>query len=422
MESALKRFTRPLLIAATTLLAASTALATPHELRIPLKDGRLQLADVSADVLEELHLPTTYLMAGSINFRGLGSSLVIHAMNRALGDGCRVTVSDDMLVLHVDGHELPHDWTQTRKAVRSFTGDAAPVATEAQSNQFAYGLLLPKRVDPSKPLVILVHGLEMDRFGWEPMQKLLQENDDAVATFNYPDDQPIAEDVALMRQHLQALHEVYPKLKIDIVAFSMGSLVSRGYVEGPDYTGGVDRLILLAPPNHGSSWAPLRFALEVKEHAELWWHDPQWRFTWPITDGLGEAGDDLTPGSSFLTHLEMLPRRDGVRYTVIEGDEQPARRMIADWLDDARAWIPNRYKLAPVGIALYTGLTLESMKVRAGVDNGDGPVTLESAFLPGVTDVVRVHADHQMMYQPDGITPPAAWFAIRARLHVDADK
>ena len=411
----MKRVQRHLSFVIASLLAA-TAVAAPHELRIPLHDGRLQLSDLSQDVLEQLHLPTTYVMAGSINFRGIGSSLVVHAMNRALGDGCRLTVSDDQLVLHVDDQKLPHDWTQTRKAVRTFTGNAAPAATESQAHQFAYGLLLPKHVDPNKPLVLLVHGLDMDRFGWQPMEKLLQEDGQAVATFNYPDDQPIAEDVALMGQHLRALHEVFPSLKLDVVAFSMGGLVTRGYVEGPDYTGGVDRLILLAPPNHGSTWAPLRFALEVKEHAELWWRDPQWRFTWPVTDGLGEAGDDLTPGSAFLQHLEMLPRRDGVRYTIIEGDEQPARRLVADWLDDARTWIPGRFRLQPIGLSLYAGLTLESMKIRSGIDLSDGPVTTESAFLPGVTDVVRVHADHQMMYQPDGVTPPAAWFAIRARL------
>lgn len=397
-------------------IGVTTARGDAHELRIPLRDGSLRLADVSSDVLQLLHLPTAYVLRGSIPLRGLGGSIVVEAMNHSLGDGCRLSVSDDILILHVDGHKLPHNWTTARHAIRTFTTDSDPQAAEAQAKQFGYGLMLPKHVDPSKPLVILVHGLEMDRFGWDPMRDLLKHNGYAVATFNYPDDQPIAEDVKLLQQHLSALHEVYPSLKSDIVAFSMGGLVARGYVESPDYTGGVDRLILLAPPNHGSAWAPFRFALEIKEHTTLALKDPQWMPTWPITDGLGEAGDDLTPGSPFMVHMEMLPRRDGVRYTLIEGDHHPARRILADWIDDARGLIPRRWRSNPQAMELQLGLTLASANIRSGIDTNDGPVSVDSADLPGVTDVVRIHADHQMIYQPDGSAPPAAWATILDRL------
>ncbi|HEX8973974.1 MAG TPA: hypothetical protein VF817_00630, partial [Patescibacteria group bacterium] len=41
--------------------------------------------------------------------------------------------------------------------------------------------------------------------------------------------------------------------KVNIVAHSMGGLVSRSYVQSPDYRGDVDNLIMIATPNHGSS-------------------------------------------------------------------------------------------------------------------------------------------------------------------------
>lgn len=397
-------------------LGTLSAQAKPHELRIPLHDGSLRLSDLSADVLSELHLPTTYELGGSIPMRGLGSSLLIRAMNHSLGNGCRLTVTANALILHFNGSDLPHNWRSTRKAIRTFTGDATPVATETQARQFQYGLMLPKKIDPSKPLVLLVHGFEMDRWDWRPMQKLLRRDGFAVALFNYPNDQPIAADAALFRKHMTALHEVFPTLKIDVIAFSMGGLVARDYIEGPHYTGGVDRFIMLAPPNKGSSWAPLGFALEIKEQTRLAFTDSKWSPTWPITDGLGEADNDLTPGSKLLAHLATLHRRAGVRYTIIEGDRQPERRILADWVDDARSLIPSDFlDVAPVA-SLDADLGDCSAAIRAPIDKADGPVKLTSADLPGVSDIVRVHADHQMLYKPDGPTPPASWEAIQARL------
>src|SRR5258708_18906582 len=99
----------------------------------------------------------------------------------------------------------------------------------------------------------------------------------------------------------------------------MGGLVGRGYIEDAGYAGGIDRLILVGTPNAGSKWTSYRLLLETKEQYMEWKHDPQWSWTWAITDGLGEAGDDLTPHSKFLEHLNTLPRRDGVRYTIIAG-------------------------------------------------------------------------------------------------------
>lgn len=41
--------------------------------------------------------------------------------------------------------------------------------------------------------------------------------------------------------------------KVDIIAHSMGGLVSRSYIQGANYQNDVDQLIMLGTPNHGSS-------------------------------------------------------------------------------------------------------------------------------------------------------------------------
>jgi len=395
-------------------LLASSALAAPHEARVPLHDGRLRLADLSAQLLEEAHLPTTHLPPGEISLRGIGGSLFVEAMNRSLGDGCRMNVSADALVLHVDPDKLPASMDTAERALRIFTATAAPEATAAQARH--YGLLMPSAVDPNKPMVVLVHGLDMDGMEWGPLGQLLKRSGYQVAYFGYPDDQPLDDDGQLLAKHLQAVRETFPAMRLNVITYSMGSLVARSYIEGPDYRGGVDHLILLAPPNHGSSWARLRILAEWKEHLLLCLNDRDWRPTWMITDGLGEAGRDLNPHSNFLRELNARPRRDDVRYTIIEGDEHPMRRLTADFVQGSEMLIPGRAMNWWGLRQTRVGLSLLATKIRSHADQSDGPVTLTSAALPGVADVVQVHADHETIYRGDGDQLPAAWQIIKDRL------
>ena len=400
--------------AAVLFMSTTVASASPHEARIPLHDGKFRVADLSAELLEDLHLPTTHLPAGEIDVRSFAGSLFVDAMNRSLGEGCRLSIAPDALVLHVDPDKLPQSVDEAKHAARVFTATAAPEATAAQARQ--YGLLLPAKMDAGKPLVVLVHGLDMAGSDWNAMAHLLEETGYQVAYFGYPDDQPIADDTALFARHMAGLRDTFPSLKVNVITFSMGSLVVRSYVEGAEYKGGIDRLILLAPPNHGSPWAMFRFVGEIKEHAQLALNDPQWSLTWMITDGLGEAGRDLLPNSHFLQELNARPRRDGVKYTIVEGDQHPIRRFAANLAQGTQMIIPESARGWWGLRQCRVGLADLATEIRGESDQSDGPVTFASAALPGVSDVVRLHADHETIYRPDGNQPPAAWETIRDRL------
>jgi pimeloyl-ACP methyl ester carboxylesterase len=400
------------------LFSTAVAAASPHEARVPLHDGKLRVADLSTKLVDELHLPAAVAhlpgTGSEIDLRGVGGWLAVEAMNRSLGDGCQLTVSGDALVLHVDPQLLPHSLDSAKRAVRVFTATAAPVATAAQARHF--GLHLPAKVDPRQPMVILIHGLDMDDLEWQPIAELLNRSGYQVAYFGYPDDQPIADDAALLAQHLSALRESFPSLRLSIVTYSMGALVARACVEGPAYSGRIEHLIMLAPPNHGSTWARYRILCEWREHWLLAMHDSDWSPTWMITDGLGEAGRDLMPDSAFLRELNAQPRRAGVRYTIIEGNEHPVRRITAEVVEGSERLIPNRvagwwgFRQCRSGLAhLATSLSSKS-------DESDGPVTLASAALPGVSDIVIVHADHATIYRSNGDQPPTAWQTIQDRL------
>lgn len=393
-------------------MLAPIATAKPREATIPLRDGQVVLADLSATLCRELKLPPADALPGRLDLNGLKGSNFVAAVNQSLGDGCQVSIKPDALVLRVDPDKLPQDVDAAKRAVRIFTAVETPEATAAQAAR--HGLRLPARLDPGRPLVVLIHGMDSSQAIWDPLQSLLGDAGHQVAHFGYASDAPIEESGDALAKHLIAFRNAHPATPVEIVAHSMGGLVARSYVEGPAYAGGVRRLILCGTPNAGSTWAKYRLAVEAQEHFRLWKNDPAWSPTWAITDGLGEAGRDLKPGSDFLKNLNARPRRDGVAYTVIAGDQSPVSSTCADWWDcSARTLMPGR-------VGGWWGLRhckrkmhAKATTLRAGKSDGDGPVKLESARLPGAADFVVVHADHVSLCYGSS---PAAWGAIRERV------
>jgi pimeloyl-ACP methyl ester carboxylesterase len=397
---------------------ANGALANPHEASVPLHDGCVRVAELAEMLAHELHVPgaqwTGTVKAGEVDVSGLGGCVFVRALNASLKDGCSVSVTRDALVLHFDADRLPQEMTGVKKAMRVFTAEAAPGATADQMR--TYGLLLPSRVDESKPMVVLVHGLDCDKENWRPMAELLTAQGYQVAYFTYASDGPLHDSAAWFGQNMSALHETFPTMRLNVIAHSMGGLVARGYVEGNDYAGGIDHLILLAPPNHGSKWARYRMILEVEEHYHLWRHEPKWSPTWAITDGLGEAGKDLKPQSQFLSDLNTNARRAGVKYTIVAGSQHPATRMMGEFVDASADLIPDRVtRWWAVGGAKCAVQNLAN-DIESHCGKSDGPVDVESTRLDGVNDWVLLPADHVSLYYASAGHDPAAWKIIRERL------
>ncbi len=384
-----------------------TAHAELNEVRVPLRDGKLSMPELSAALSTKLGLPAVEYGSATIDVQGMGSSLFVAGINKALGEGCQLMVERDAVLLRYDPAKLPHSMKEANLAARTFTATAAPDATAAQQRK--YGLLLPPAMKEDQPIVILLHGVDCTRDCVQPLAKLIEADGHQVGYFGYPDDQPIADSAKLFTEQLKAFHDKFPNSKVDVVAFSMGGLVARSTIEGAEYPGGVNHLILLAPPNHGSGWGRARFVLEMREQWNLWRHDKEWSPSWMITDGLGEAGHDLMPDSKFIKTLNDRPRRDGVKYTIINGNVHPIWKTAGSWTASAASAVGPK-------VAGWTKLDSLANKLQNHRSDSDGPVSQESTKLDGVSDVVTVAADHNALYQPEGDSTPAAWETIRERL------
>lgn len=397
--------------------AASVARGQAREIRIPLDHASLNIHALNAALCDELHLPHCPA-GGQVALNGPEGAEFLIAVNACLWRGsCLEQTSASAVTLKFERSPSVSKMEAIRRLSRIYAAEQEPHATAAQAR--SWGLLIPQAIDPSRPLAVLVHGLDADRSDCMPIGQLLQAAGQQVAYFSYPGDQPIDDSAASLGRAISTLRKSYPHLTIDIIAHSMGGLVARQFVEGPDYAGGVSRMILVAPPNHGSSWARLRAILSIEENLHLRHDNPDWHWTWLVTEGLGEAGTDLLPGSEFLDQLNSRPRRAGVRYTIIAGNQSGLHHAEGNCLKHVANWIPVRSRRWWGVRNCYSRLqrTAEHLHVETG--KADGPVALSSAKLSGVNDFVVLPADHISLYLPVDGGPPAAWPVIRDRILSD---
>jgi pimeloyl-ACP methyl ester carboxylesterase len=391
--------------------SGTAARAAGYDVAIPLHNGKIELSDLSAEICRQMHLPAFPLGQGSIKVKGITGSLFVQSLNAALGEGCQVRVEGDHLLLHLDPAHLPQSVPQAEAAVRRMVAADFPGPTARQEKLF--GLFMPKQFDANRPVVILVHGLDDGRYTMEPIGNALAADGYQVAYFVYPADGPIDEDAASLAKGLAKIQNANPQLKIDLVGYSMGGLVARRYVEGKEYAGGVEHLIEVGTPNHGSDWVWFEPILAAHENFELAKSKIGWSPTWMFTEGMGEAITDMAPGSKFLHRLNQLPRRPGVQYTIIVGDKNIFASMGAGLADGAAADVPGKNAISQF---LRLGLRTAGANLDATTAPGDGPVTLHSAKLAGVTDFVVVHADHVALAYGASGQPPAALATIEDRL------
>lgn len=276
--------------------------------------------------------------------------------------------------------------------------------------------------------VLLIHGLDEPGGIFDDLSRAIHDRRRAtpyaLARFDYPNDQRIASSSDLLASSLRAMRARGVR-RVDLVCHSMGGLVARdvltregmyagrarGHTDLPD----VERLILVGTPNKGSPWAKLRALAEVREQVARFLDDPDHDaggLLGFMKDGMGEAGDDLLPGSAFLVDLNARPMTQSPITTVIVGRLAPVRNDDLKWLSES--WLLRQLLGAEDAAAVAQGLTELSAEL------GDGVVPESSAALPGAADTVYFEANHRGLLKTldlvrqarsavgaDAVAPPA---------------
>lgn len=271
---------------------------------------------------------------------------------------------------------------------------ARPALTKSASND--WGLTsVPTPPFPNKRLVVVLHGLHSSpettsaRFLIPEIEKKGLK----AVLFSYPNDQPIADSAKMLSTELKKLTRQFPGLKVTLIGKSMGGLVIRDAVERPNSPRNVDKVIQIATPNQGSRLASFAFALEVWEHVVDAEDLGLSNIYDSIKDGLGEAADDLSPGSPFLKTLNGRPRNQAISYSIFLGDRgYLTEEQLAVLRTGLNIGSERLASLLKVDLTQMLADLNDLDEVLAG--KGDGAVSIERGRLAGVSDTVVMHFDH----------------------------
>ncbi|HMN97743.1 MAG TPA: hypothetical protein PKC43_14830 [Phycisphaerales bacterium] len=176
-------------------------------------------------------------------------------------------------------------------------------------------------------VVVLVHGLDEPGWIWDDLAPALCEQGFSPIAFEYPNDGPVSVAAECLGAALTALRQRGVE-RVDLVGHSMGGLVVRDALTRPELYGGdgrgnpalpvVDRVILVATPNHGAPVARFQPLAEIKDQAVRGTRGAATARGWQ-RDGHGEAARDLLPDSTFLQELNARPLPCNVDLTIVAG-------------------------------------------------------------------------------------------------------
>ena len=245
-----------------------------------------------------------------------------------------------------------------------------------------------------KPITVLIHGFNSTPTRNAGLLIPVREAHFPCATFAYPNDYLLPAAAEQLSKQLRELAHDYPSRRVALVCHSTGGLVARACLENPALDpGNVDRLIMIAPPSHGSQLARIAVGTDLWEHwlsrTDGW---PWTRVHDSIVDGLGEAADELCPDSEFLKQLNARPRNQRVHYTIFLGTKSLVSDAELAWIHEN---VCEKLKQMP-GV---DGQAERFEALLADIDElvdgrGDGVVAVKRGRLDGVEDTVVLPFSH----------------------------
>ena len=203
--------------------------------------------------------------------------------------------------------------------------------------------------------VILLHALARTTHSMTPMATYLRQSNYIVINQEYPTTKKSIKTLA--DEDLSAMVnqcERYKPSKINFVTHSIGGLVLRMYLQN-HHLANVGRIVMLAPPNHGSPLADLL------------------RNNWLFKTIVGPAGEQLT------THYTdtSLQLNHPIKYPI--------------------GIIAGNFSFNPFGKIIFH-------------EDNDGKVAVSSTRIPGMSDFIVLPVSHMFMPQNPSVLREVSYF------------
>ena len=257
---------------------------------------------------------------------------------------------------------------------------------------------------PSRAIV-LVHGMESNLERMHALMRdllpLARKKGIHLLGFQYPSDASLSRMGSFLESEIQRVSESAEEF--DFVCHSAGGLVFRYYAE---HLGGrFDKAIFLGTPHAGSDIAGLQSLLELKQFfGDLQLGYPQ-ALQQAITDGQGQMGLDLQPGSLFFRFLNR-GKPQVKRYSIVRGQALSAGYavLIRTSLVAVRRTLRRQLTRSNQQGLLRNAATawIDQLRMPVEIYSGDFAVTLQSAALQGVGQIKTLEINHlQLVEDPD---------------------
>lgn len=260
----------------------------------------------------------------------------------------------------------------------------------------AYGIdrrpLARLRHNAQSPVVIFLHGLNSRPEDLRALLSSAQAAGHLCTTFRYPNDQGLQASARFLARELSGLGSHVGS--IQLVCHSMGGLIARAVIEDAALDPGtVSRIVMVAPPNHGSNLARYACGLDLYEYATSRTRRRESGFfAGAVHDGCSEATRDLQPGSRFLTRLNGRPRNSDVAYTIVAGTDGPLEANYAVSVGGLLLQHRDRCGWLECMERSFRKHVTSNEELFDGI--GDGVVSVNRAQLSGVSDFVLAQISH----------------------------
>lgn len=318
---------------------------------------------------------------------GLAGSLTRTALEETLGPDLSIEVAERSMAVTVGGDEA---------ALGRKIGSLTARAQSARERQARTGFFVRpsyRANTPGRPTVCLVHGINSHSGSFVHLIPVLEREGYGVVVYDYPYNRDLDETAPDFVDSWLAVRErTGDRLPWVVLSHSMGALLARSYVEGESYRGDVAAMILIGPPNRGSALARAQGLLQWIDGLKAT-REAGGQALASLGDGIGEAAQDLSPGSEFLDRLGEAGPREGVPYYILAGDvgflSQQARERIESQYD----LVKRRAGLLGGLAGMFVGDLPEVLDVLAD-GTGDGAVAVSSTLLDGAEEHVVLHVNH----------------------------